>query len=107
MWTQRLLLFIVKLHNLSWWQTFINSHNTFCEIYTGLNNVRRVSVFEFWRCYYSLINRFSTSSGISDIKLCPQDVIISLTTYDKRLNAVYLAIESVMNGSIKPNKIIL
>ena len=45
--------------------------------------------------------------GVSQEKYCEQDLIVSLTTYGKRINDVYLAIESIMQGSIKPNHIIL
>lgn len=36
-----------------------------------------------------------------------QDIVVSLTTYDKRLKQVYLTIESIMQQSVKPNRIIL
>lgn len=49
----------------------------------------------------------SHDSGISDSKLCQHEVIVSLTTYGRRLKEVYLAIESIMQGSVKPNRIIL
>ncbi len=35
------------------------------------------------------------------------DIIVSLTTHGRRIHEVYLAIESIMHGSIKPNCIIL
>lgn len=49
----------------------------------------------------------SALSGVTDEKYCDHNIIVSLTTYDKRLYDVYLAIESIMQGSIKPNRIIL
>lgn len=36
-----------------------------------------------------------------------RQLIVSLTTYDKRLYDVYLTIESIMQQTVKPNKIIL
>lgn len=45
--------------------------------------------------------------GISNEIYCDHQVIVSLTTYGKRIHQVYLVIESIMQGSIKPNKIIL
>lgn len=69
--------------------------------------MRRLFTFEFWHCYYNAKNLFCNTTGISDTRLCNGDLIVSLTTYDKRLDFVYLAIESVLNGSVKPNKIIL
>ena len=49
----------------------------------------------------------SAEKGISSEKLCDEDIIVSLTSYGKRIYDVYLAIESIMQGSIKPNRILL
>lgn len=49
----------------------------------------------------------SKEPGITDQKLCDSEVIVSLTTYGKRLYDVYLTIESIMQGTIKPNRIVL
>jgi len=46
-------------------------------------------------------------SGITDEKTCEHDVIVSLTSYGKRICDVYWTIESLMQQTIKPNKIIL
>ena len=49
----------------------------------------------------------STEKGVSDERYCEHEVIVSLTSFGKRIFDVYLAIESFMQGTIKPNKIIL
>lgn len=49
----------------------------------------------------------SSTLGISTEKYCETDVVVSLTTYDKRLYSVYLTIESIMQQTMKPNKIVL
>lgn len=51
----------------------------------------------------------SQTSGISDRDYTGKgiQVIVSLTTYGKRLYEVYLTIESIMQQTIKPNKIVL
>lgn len=49
----------------------------------------------------------STERGISSERLCDEEIIVSLTSYGKRIYDVYLAIESIMQGSIKPNRILL
>lgn len=49
----------------------------------------------------------STTQGITEKKYCDHDIIVSLTSYGRRLNEVYLPIESIMQGSMKPNRIIL
>ena len=45
--------------------------------------------------------------GISNDKYCDNDIIVSLTTYGRRFYDVYLAIESIMQQSMKPNRIVL
>lgn len=49
----------------------------------------------------------STEMGVSAQKLCDEEVVVSLTSYGPRINEVYLAIESIMQGTVKPNRIIL
>lgn len=49
----------------------------------------------------------STSSGISDKNYSDEKLIVSLTTYGKRLKDVSITIESIMQGSMKPNRIML
>lgn len=49
----------------------------------------------------------SKEFGITKDKLCDHEVIVSLTTYGIRIYDVYLAIESIMQGSVKPNRIVL
>lgn len=45
--------------------------------------------------------------GITSEPLCDVEVIVSLTTYGNRLYEVAPTIESIMQGSMKPNRIIL
>ena len=49
----------------------------------------------------------SDEPGISHEKLCECEVIVSLTTYGKRLYDVASTIESIMQGSMKPNRFVL
>ena len=49
----------------------------------------------------------TTEMGISSTKLCEHEVVVSLTTYGIRIHKVCLAIESIMQGSVKPNRIVL
>lgn len=59
----------------------------------------------------SEILKFATlhtkEQGVSNAQLCDKEVIVSLTTYDKRFYDVYLTIESIMQGTVKPNRIVL
>lgn len=49
----------------------------------------------------------TTESGVSQERISDTEVIVSLTTYDKRYYDVYLTVESIMQGTVKPNRIIL
>lgn len=49
----------------------------------------------------------SSVSGVSDTKYGECPIIVSLTTHAKRIYDVHVAIESIMQGSLKPNKIVL
>ncbi len=55
---------------------------------------------------YRLYNLLKRGSSIS-IPSRSQLLIVSLTTYPKRFNVVYLTIESLMNQTVNPDKIIL
>ncbi len=46
-------------------------------------------------------------SGISEEPLCDHEVVVSLTSFGKRIYDVHLAIESIMQGTVKPNRIVL
>ena len=49
----------------------------------------------------------TTRKGVSHDVIADNPVIVSLTTHGKRLYEVYLTIESIMQGTVLPNKIIL
>ncbi|MDR0763178.1 MAG: hypothetical protein LBF01_01600, partial [Bacteroidales bacterium] len=49
---------------------------------------------------------YSTESGITP-STTDETLIVSLTTHGKRIYEVYLAIESILRQTLKPNKIIL
>lgn len=49
----------------------------------------------------------STISGISDEQYCDHEIVVSLTTYGKRLHEVHLAVESIMEQTMKANRIVL
>ena len=48
-----------------------------------------------------------STQGVSDERYCQNEVIVSLTTYGRRLHEAYLAIESIMQQTLKPNRLIL
>lgn len=49
----------------------------------------------------------SSISGVTEQVICDHEVIVSLTTYGKRIREVAFTIESIMQGSVLPNRIIL
>ena len=49
----------------------------------------------------------SVKKGVTDKKFFKNDIIVSLTTYNKRINTVFLTIESILRQTYKPNKIVL
>ena len=49
----------------------------------------------------------SQESGVTNEKYCNHDIIVSLTTYSKRIYDVHLTIESIMEQTMKANRIIL
>lgn len=63
----------------------------------------------FDRAVSSLTNLalHSNELGITNEHISDNEIVVSLTSYGKRIHEVYLAIESIMQGTIKPNKIIL
>lgn len=68
----------------------------------------RISV----RCFeikYSILSILSFSGRKSGVRQIKRDIplVVSLTTYSKRINKVYLVIESIMRQSLKPDHIVL
>lgn len=49
----------------------------------------------------------STEKGITEYKYCEHKIIVSLTTYGKRINDAAITIESIMEQTMKANRIIL
>ena len=49
----------------------------------------------------------SAESGINGEKYCSHDIVVSLTTYGRRIHDVYLTIESLMEQTLKANRILL
>lgn len=78
----------------------------------GYNNVlmaRTVNDIRFHLNYDDLSTKAlsESKSGISNQKYGESEVIVSLTTHGKRIYDVHAAIESIMQGSVKPNRIVL
>lgn len=64
----------------------------------------------YYKCKVDELNRsvvHSKEKGITESKIAETEIIVSLTTHSFRVNDVYLAIESIMQGTMLPNRIIL
>ena len=72
-----------------------------------MRQIRQDVIFQNKRDRLTDLALYSTQMGISKEQYCDREVIVSLTTYGKRLYDVYLAIESIMQQSMKPNRIVL
>lgn len=56
---------------------------------------------------YKYLAEESDKIGITTEKHFDNEIIVSLTSYGRRIHEVYLTIESIMRQTVKPNKIIL
>ena len=86
-------------------RNIVESVKLICEskidtLYARLNYDRKVSELTT----HALV---SNVSGVSAERYSNEEIVVSLTTHGKRISEVYLAIESIMQGSIKPNRIVL
>ena len=64
----------------------------------------------FSRLFYEQLIRqalTSTEKGTAGERYCDHEVIVSLTSYGRRVFDVAATIESIMQGSVKPNRIVL
>lgn len=83
-----------------------NVKKAFQDQYEELMLIRQMLVEQ--RCLS--LNEKTMSShemGISKERLCDHEVIVSLTSYGNRIYDVSLVIESIMQGTMKPNRIVL
>lgn len=96
------------MKNLIWKiKKFMHLHQTIEEVVKFYieRTEKKVDKLQLYHMKQSAIN--CTERGVTDTKISDHEVIVSLTSYSKRIHEVYLAIESIMQGTIKPNRIIL
>lgn len=73
----------------------------------GVKHMRRDILTNQYRIYLQTLYK-EGGTGISETPPIPgKRVIVSLTTYGKRLYEVYLTIESIMQQTMRPDKIVL
>lgn len=83
--------------------------------YKWLGMIRdSIAASVYYKLYYQELSQHlsflalnSQENGIIEDTKEDAEIIVSLTTHDRRLYEVYLAIESIMQGSRKPNRIVL
>lgn len=73
----------------------------------SIGKLRKQLELDRWRSIIEEETLRNTESGVTDERYCDNEIVVSLTTYDKRLDVVYLAIASLMRQSLKPNRIVL
>lgn len=67
-----------------------------------------MSLSDFLEFQYSQLALHSTALGISDVEFVSnRKIIVSLTSHDSRILDAYLTIETIMQGTLKPNRIVL
>jgi len=69
--------------------------------------VRKANDYSHLFSWYKQNSIHFTEKGVTDERLCDEEVIVSLTTHGARYYDAYIAIETIMQGSVKPNRIIL
>ena len=86
---------------------FIHLHKTIEEVVRFYieRTEKKVDKLQLYHMKQTALN--CTERGITNEKIADHDVIVSLTTHSKRIYEVFLAIESIMQGTIKPNRIVL
>ncbi|MCR4847948.1 MAG: methyltransferase domain-containing protein [Bacteroidales bacterium] len=72
-----------------------------------IDNAIRQQHHDAIRQRYELLFLQSKEFGISKEKYGNNELIVSLTSFGQRIHNVYLTIESIMQQTLKPNKIIL
>lgn len=82
-----------------------NSLNS--SIWNATNNIKTELISCTRKEILKYIALTTQDKGVTDSSLCDHEVVVSLTTYKERIHDVYLSIESIMQGTIKPNRIIL
>ena len=73
----------------------------------NIGKLRKQLEFDRWKSIIEQETLNNTEPGISDERYCDNEIVVSLTSYGKRVETVYLAIASMMRQSLKPNRIVL
>lgn len=93
-------------------KSYLHFQKSIVESVNGYNSVqasRITNELRFRIKYDELTTKAlsDTENGITKEQYGDSQIIVSLTTHGKRIYDVHAAIESIMQGSVKPNKIVL
>lgn len=93
-------------------KSYLHLQKSIVESVNGYNSVqssRVINEIRFRIKYDELTTKALSESeiGVTKKQYGNSQIIVSLTTHGKRIYDVHAAIESIMQGSVKPNKIIL
>lgn len=86
-------------------QRMMNSLNS--SIWNATNDIKNELITYTRKENLKYVALTSQVKGVTSVSLCDHEVVVSLTTYRERIHEVYLTIESIMQGTVKPNRIIL
>lgn len=93
-----------------WFRHDSNTRALLREVHRRQEETYQVLKEEFLKIHIEKVRQQTLTcheSGVSTEKLCDHEVIVSLTSFGERIHDVHVAIESIMQGSVKPNRIIL
>ncbi|MBO4588383.1 MAG: hypothetical protein J5711_05725 [Bacteroidales bacterium] len=80
------------------------------KIYVLPKDIRKESKFALYNIRKELLTKKTLESndpGVSNVRICDRNVIVSMASYGTRVRSAYCAIESIMQQTIKPNKFLL
>ena len=92
--------------NLRYWGNNRNKILNRLKIYGIINKISEVSANLFLPIYFDITSR-NKKYKLKDQKDETPKVVVSLTSFPKRLPTLHLVIESILRQSVKPDKIIL
>ena len=91
-------------------KAFFNAVNSDDYMHQSLNAIEEVKKHTEWRGRMESLRYHAvhdTADGTTSERYCPEEVIVSLTTYGARIHQVYLTIESIFEQTRLANRVIL
>ena len=97
---------------MSIWSRLLSSFHFYRNLHSILDDSMKtnevMTLSDYWEFQYTHLAQHSSEKGISsELYVKGKQVIVSLTSHGNRIMDSFLAIESIMQGTIKPNRIIL